>query len=316
MSALARGPDVRPVHPGQPAHTTVNVTEGPLGSAFEERDIEATEGGAAVNVRRVMVEVNANAKDLAAGHVHNIQHASSVFGVSGSDGGSLSNVIITGIESRMSYSDCPEGVSMSMRMFESELSEEGHIGVTNDSGWLYQGSSSEWGPGSTSTQNGYTNLHAIMPYERSRDVIALYDPQNVQNNRFIQTYGGYHGKNLWNNIIPFPKENYYYVDKDHVVMQVVAQNWDTLGINPGEEMLHENRYVKMAGPVVDSVVKQLETTILTQMPFTNLSAPSFKFTSKPLREWAVAPSDDKLYKIMCELKLSYMFPSLNGESDP
>ena len=120
MSALARGPDVRPVHPGQPAHTTVNVTEGPLGSAFEERDIEATEGGAAVNVRRVMVEVNANAKDLAAGHVHNIQHASSVFGVSGSDGGSLSNVIITGIESRMSYSDCPEGVSMSMRMFESE----------------------------------------------------------------------------------------------------------------------------------------------------------------------------------------------------
>jgi hypothetical protein len=154
-----------------------------------------------------------------------------------------------------------------------------------------------------------------MPYERSRDIISLYDPKNVQNNRFIQTYGGYHGKNLWNNIIPFPKQNYYYVDKDHVVMQVVAQNWDTLGINPGEEMLHENRYVKMAGPVVDSVIAQLESTILTQMPFTNLGAPSFKFTAKPLREWGTQPDAAKTFKVMCELKMSYMFPKLNGEDE-
>lgn len=262
-----------------------------------------------IHYRRVMLEVNCSPEELAKGYLTHIEHAQSVFAVPGSSQEALENVIITGVESRMTYSDCPEGVTLSMRMFENDV-QSARLGVSNESGWLYQGSSSEWGPGSTSTHNGYTNLHAIMPYERSRDVIQLYDPKNVRNNRFIQTYGGYHGKNLWNNIIPFPKQNYYYVDKDHVVMQVVAQNWDTLGINPGEELLHENRYVKVAAPVVDNVIQQLETTILTQMPFTNLGAANFRFSSKPLREWK--NSKNTTYKIMCELKLSYMFPKIDS----
>ena len=153
MSALsAPSGNRRFEQPHALAHVALDVASPHDGPRFPAADVaEVTDGGAAVNVRRVMLEVNASAAELAGGHVHNIQHASSVFGVKGLDAGSLDNVIVTGIESRMAYSECPEGVSMSMRMFESELSEQDHIGVTNDSGWLYQGSSSEWGPGSTST---------------------------------------------------------------------------------------------------------------------------------------------------------------------
>ena len=265
-----------------------------------------------IHVRRVMLEVNATAAELAEGFVTHIEHPLSVFAVGDTTEEALENVIITGMSTHMTYSECPEPVTLGMQMFENDLTQasDSAVGVQNDSGWLYQGSSTEWGPGSASTLNGFTNLHAIMPYERSRDQVSLYDPQNVENNRFIQTYGGYNGKNLWNNIIPFPSENYYYVDKDHVVMQVVAQNWDTLGINPGEEMLHENRYVKVAAPVVDQVVAQLKNTILTQMPFTNMNSAKFKFSSKPAREWANA--GEKSYKIMCELKISYLFPKVDA----
>jgi len=305
MSALA------PAAPKVIQRATPEIPQEHIMDMPEEvRDIPDSQQ---IHVRRVMLEVNPTAAELAQGYLTHIEHAHSVFSAGNSTEEELQNVIITGMESRMTYSDCPESVTLGMRMFENDVqnAQNSGLGVSNEEGWLYKGSSSEWGPGSTSTHNGFTNLHAIMPYERSRDTVKLYDPQNVQNNRFIQTYGGYHGKNLWNNIIPFPKQNYYYVDKDHVVMQVVAQNWDTLGINPGEELLHENRYVKVAGPVVDSVIKQLETTILTQMPFTNLSAASFKFSTKPLREWKNA-SADKTYKVMCELKVSYMFPKVDA----
>ena len=264
------------------------------------------------HVRRVMLEVTATAEQLAEGFVTRIDHPHSVFAVGNMESEKLENVIITEMNTRMTYSDCPESVTLGMQMFENDLTQltDSAVSVQNASGWLYRSGSTEWGPGSSSTLNGFTNLHAIMPYERSRDIVSLYDPQNVENNRFIQTYGGYNGKNLWNNIIPFPAENYYYVDKDHVVMQVVAQNWDTLGINPGEEMLHENRYVKVAAPVVDSVVAQLKNTILTQMPFTNLNTAKFKFSSKPTREWAT--TSDKSYKLMCELKISYLFPTVDA----
>ena len=264
-----------------------------------------------IHVRRVMLEVSATAAELAEGYVTHIEHPQSVFAVGEMSEDELANVIITGMQTRMTYSECPEPVTLGMQMFENDLTQasDSAVGVQNSSGWLYQANSTEWGPGSTSTLNGFTNLHSIMPYERSREEVTLYDPQNVENNRFIQTYGGYNGKNLWNNIIPFPSENYYYVDKDHVVMQVVAQNWDTLGINPGEEMLHENRYVKVAAPVVDQVVAQLKNTILTQMPFTNMNSAQFKFSAKPLREWANPGA--KPFKVMCELKISYLFPKVD-----
>ena len=308
MSALRPLPNVQQTHVDDSGFRE-SMTLQPV--THEMEHVETTSPD--THVRRVMLEVNATAQDLAEGFVTRIEHPHSVFAVGAMDTEKLENVIITEMHSRMTYSDCPESVTLGMQMFENDLTQftDSAVSVQNAAGWLYRGGKTEWGPGSASTLDGYTNLHAIMPYERSRDIVSLYDPQNVENNRFIQTYGGYNGKNLWNNIIPFPKENYYYVDKDHVVMQVVAQNWDTLGINPGEEMLHENRYVKVAAPVVDQVVAQLQNTILTQMPFTNLNTAKFKFSSKPTREWATS-SPDKTFKLMCELKISYLFPTVDA----
>jgi len=41
------------------------------------------------------------------------------------------------------------------------------------------------------------------------------------NNRMISEYGSYDWKKLWNNIVQFPNESFYYVSKDHIILKVI-----------------------------------------------------------------------------------------------
>ena len=37
----------------------------------------------------------------------------------------------------------------------------------------------------------------------------------------ISEYGSYDWKKLWNNIVQFPNESFYYVSKDHIILKVI-----------------------------------------------------------------------------------------------
>ena len=224
----------------------------------------------------------------------------------------LSHAIVTGITVNGVSSDCPEAVMMAMKLFENDKVgqiQNSAIGIRNEHGWLFTNNDTSFGAGTTSATSGYSNMLSIFPYERSRPATKVYDPSGVQNNRFIETYGGFNGDDLWKDIVAFPSENYYYVDKNHVVMQVISQNWDTLGINPAEEVLHENKYYKLSSALVDHVVNKLKNDVLSTIPFTDLMNLQVKFSSKNKSLWCDTPSAEDKYKIVTELKISYMFPN-------
>ena len=151
-----------------------------------------------------------------------------------------------------------------------------------------------------------------MPYERSRQPQQVYNPENLINNRYIEQYGGYTLKSLWEGIVPFPNENYYYVDCNHVILKVIESNWELLGMSPLTEVKKENKYVKVSTSVVDVVVDELYKSVLSKIPFTSFN----KLTASFARPHGVSLDQDKLerdVKCVCELKVSYMYPSLQNK---
>lgn len=225
----------------------------------------------------------------------------------------LQHAIVTGVTVNGIMSDCPEAVMLSLKLFDNDKvgqiqNGNSSIGIRNQHGWLFSNNSTEFGAGTSSEVSGFSNMMSIFPYERSRPCTKVYDPSGVQNNRFIETYGGYNGAQLWDDIIAFPKENFYFVHKDHVVMSVIRNNWDSLGINPQEEVLHQNKYYKLSSALVDHVINKLQNDVLSTIPFTDLTNLQVKYTAKPRSLWAEQPDPQARFKIVTELKISYMFP--------
>lgn len=224
----------------------------------------------------------------------------------------MQHAIITGVTVNGVMSEVPETVMMSLKLFENDKvgqMQNSSIGISNEHGWLFSNNQCEFGEGTSSSNDGFTNMLSIFPYERSRLTSNVYNPTGVKDNRFIETYGGYNGKDLWNGIVAFPTENYYYVGKDHVVMQVISQNWDSLGINPAEEVLHENKYYKLSSALVDHVVTKLQNDVLSTIPFTDMTQLKVKFSSQKKSLWTQTPESDDTFKLCTELKVSYMFPN-------
>lgn len=271
-------------------------------------------GGSAVRNVRLRFESQATAKQLATGEaVASLNDPHAIFAHDSTiTPEQMKHAIVTGVTVNGVMSEVPETVMMSLKLFENDKvgqMQNSTIGISNEHGWLYANNHSEFGEGTSSSNLGFTNMISIFPYERSRMTSKVYDPSGVQNNRFIETYGGYNGKDLWKNIVAFPSENYYYVDKNHVVMRVISQNWDSLGINPAEEMLHEDKYYKLSSALVDHVVNKLQNDVLSTIPFTDMTNLQVKFSTKANSLWANQPEGDETFKVVTELKVSYIFPN-------
>ena len=52
-------------------------------------------------------------------------------------------------------------------------------------------------------------------------------------------------------IVQFPNEHFYYVSKDHIILRVIQQNWELLGMDVQAEVPRENKYVKIETKVAD-----------------------------------------------------------------
>ena len=263
---------------------------------------------------RVVFEANASAQQMQEGVVVQLANASHVFASSAEDV-DVSKGILTSITVKSIYSDCSEPVTFALNSYNSSEQEPS---IKNNEGWLHTPTQTDFGSmASSRDEEGYRNLLAVMPYEKSRAELQVYEPNEIANDRYIEQYGNYNGENLHEGVVAFPGEQYYLVSQNHVVLDVIRQNWEQLGINVDNEARFNGKYVQVPAHVFDRVCNDLKSHVLARMPFTNLNDVRAKFYSKPTEHYADAHPDgvNGLYKVCVELQMNYQFPSAKEEEE-
>ena len=279
----------------------------------EDFSVGAKDSQAGSNhVRRVVVTCNASAEELMTGKSVRIQNASDVFKPSYNMEDldeeqqasfkklDLNKGIVTNIKLKSVYSNCSENVTMSLNLYENSPQ------ITNTEGSLFAPQATDMGMSHVSESDGFINLVNVLPYERARPNQACYSPSNVLNNRFISEYGGYTLEKLWEGIVPFKGEDYFYVESDSVILRVISRNWEMLGINTEQEKKRENKYVKVSKEVVNNVIKQLYEQVICQIPYTSFDSLQAKFSSNEVPEGN--------YKVTAELLVEYKYPTMNADN--
>lgn len=262
---------------------------------------------------RVVFEANATGKQLEHGVIVQLANAANVFHAS--DEVDTSKGILTSITVKSIYSDCSENVTFGINLFNASEKEPS---IKNNEGWLHTPTRTDFGTEATSKDaSGYRNLLAVMPYEKSRAELNVYEPNEIASDRYIQQYGNCSTDNLYDGVVAFPGEQYYLVSQDHVVLNVIRQNWEALGINVDSEARFNGKYVQVAADVFDRVINDLQSHVLARMPFTNLNDVRAKFTSKPTKHYTDTHPDgpEGLYKVCVELQMNYQFPATNQETE-
>jgi hypothetical protein len=223
----------------------------------------------------------------------------------------LTKGIISEISVNAVSSDYDRPVHVSANLFNGRLVDsEGAYAdpakIDNSCGWLYTPSCDDFGSTASSGSRGFTNLVTILPREQTRGSQVLYSPQNLANSRFIAQYGGYASNNLRDGIVTFSGKDYVYVPSDHVIMNVISSNWDALGISTALETKRESEYYKLDSGIVDDVVNQLRTEVLSQMPFSDFNKLQLQYKS------SMSPHADpsETFAVCQEFKVSYMFPKV------
>ena len=262
---------------------------------------------------RVVFESNATAKQMEHGVIVQLSNASHVFAGNGevdSTKGILTSVTVKSI-----YSDCSEPVTFALNLFNSSEKEPA---IKNNEGWLHTPQKTDFGTEAMAKDaSGYRNLLAVMPYEKSRAELNVYEPNEIASDRYIEQYGNCSTENLYDGVVAFPGEQYYLVSQDHVVLNVIRQNWEQLGINVDSEARFNGKYVQVPAHVFDRVINDLQSHVLARMPFTDLNDVRAKFTSKPTGHYTDTHPDgpEGMYKVCVELQMNYQFPSPKEEVD-
>ena len=244
---------------------------------------------------RFLVQLNVTPEELANGH--QVSLAELVRNLP--DG----NVIVKQISANALGSNVPVDIMCSANLFNTrDDTHYSQMGVSNANGWLSSASESSTVP------NGYVPLVNIMPNEYSRDEVKMYNPQSIMEDKLVQRYGHLTNmKDLWQNIVPFPGEDYYYVGRDHVVLSIIEKNWEQLGINVPSERLRDQNWVKVAASVVNKVINELNDAVLSQIPFSNLNDMNLCFSANP--DLAQHLDQSSAFPISAEFTIKYSTPS-------
>ena len=260
---------------------------------------------------RVVVECNATASQLSNGMVVPIRDAQKIFSATEGEA-DTSRGIITGVTVLGIYSDCSEPVTMSLNIFNKNKDQPQ---IDNQKGWLHVPTHTDMGVRQSAGSNGYRNLLNLMPYEKSRQSVNVYNPEDIASDRYIEQYGNTTSENMYEGVVSFPEEQYYLVKQGHVALKVIRQNWEQLGVNPDAEHHFNNKYVQVPQHIFDRVTKDLQEQVLSRMPFTNLSALSAKFKAKPASVYTSEHSEgqDGVYKVVVEMQMNYQYPSAEEE---
>ena len=264
------------------------------------------------HARRVVLQWNGSAEELKHGAVLNIQNAIDVFQpqydmsqLDEEQKASLEKLdfskgIVTGMKLKSIFSNVDDSVTLGVKLYENQPN------IVNKDGFLYTPKISDMGEQHSSQDEGFINLVSVLPYEKGRPDVSIYTPENLLNNRFIEQYGGYNMDKLWEGSVPFPKQDFFYVESSHIILKVIKNNWEMLGVPIDSEKKREGEYVKVSKSVVNNVIKQLYEQVICQIPYT-------AFDSFQARFQANAPSTGEDYKIVAEVLVEYKYPAISSE---
>ncbi len=285
--------------PAVPVSAASKILEAPL--------TEVAEVGASSPelVRRVVFECNATGAGLANGRIVNIQNASHVFAphissdISAEEKEALSaknfdQAIVTNMALKSVSSSCPETVTVGVNLFSNSAN------VANSKGWLYTQEVNDMSSNHAHANEGFTNVVTILPHEKHRTDQVVYHPEGLMNSRWIQEYGGYTMEKLHEGITRFKGKDYAYVPEDHVVVSIIKNNWESLGINLNDESMKEGEFLKINKTVVDNCINQLYSSVISQIPYTSLSNLGARFQANT--------EGNTPYKVVAELEIRYKFP--------
>ncbi len=256
-------------------------------------------------VRRVVFECNASGADLAQGVIVNVKNAEHVFAPKMASDLSaeekaqfaeqdFSQGIVTGMKLKSVSSSCPETVTVGMNLFANDAN------VANSQGWLYAQEVNDMSENHTHSNEGFTNLVTILPHERQRPDQVVYHPEGLMNSRWIKQYGGYTLEKLHDGITRFKNKDYCYVPEDHVVVSIIRNNWEQLGVNLESEAVREGEFMKVSNNIVDNCIKQLYSNVISQIPYTNFSDLGARFQANT--------EGSNTFKVVCEMEVKYRFP--------
>jgi len=171
-------------------------------------------------------------------------------------------------------------------------------GVANTKGWVTNQHQAELVP------LGFAPIVSIMPNEQSRQSVVHYQPASSVDDGLMQRYGHLNmGNNLRDGIVPFPGEDYYYVAKDHVVLDIIERNWDALGQDVSSDRVREGNWIKVSTGLVNKVLDELNDKVLQHMPLTNINKLQFKIRADPtLVDYL---DDEQEYPLSLTLRLAY-----------
>lgn len=264
------------------------------------------------HARRVVLQWNGSAEELKHGAILNIKNAMDVFqpqyDMSKLDDEQKTSLekldfskgIVTGMKLKSIFSNVDDSVTLGVKLYENQPN------IVNKDGFLYTPKVTDMGEAHSSEDEGFTNLVSVLPFEKGRPDVSIYTPENLLNNRFIEQYGGYTMDKLWEGIVPFPKQDFFYVEASHIILKVIKNNWEMLGVPIDQEKQKEGEYIKVGKSVVNNVIKQLYEQVICQIPYTS-------FDSFKARFQANAPSTGEDYKIVAEVLVEYKYPAINSE---
>lgn len=292
----------------------VNVSEEPAadnlkevapvsipGTMEEEDALSVNESSSVAKKTRILWECKATADQLAKGHVVQLGNPTAVFNAENAE-----RAIVTEIFIKSAYSDCPEPITVGLNLFNKNATEDNS--VNNEHGWLHSPTQTDFGTRVVGGSSGFSNLTGLMPYENSRQSISIYKPDSQINSRYLKQYGNLSRETLMDNVVPFKQDGYYLVDQNHVVLNVIQANWDSLGIDVAAEPRFNSRYVQIPCNVFDKVVDDLETQVLSKLPFSDMHQLACKFSTKRAKEFGNNTSADDVFHAVVEMQIHYTFP--------
>lgn len=181
-------------------------------------------------------------------------------------------VIISEVKSTAIGSHVAANLMVSANLFNTSGEETHYLssGVQNAVGWVTSDEQVHLVP------PGYAPVVNILPNEYNRAEIVHYSPSSGVDDKLLQRYGHLgSGDSLRTGVVAFPGEDYYYVAKDHVVLDIIEKNWEALGSSVPNERVRDGSWIKVSNTLVDRVLDELDSSVLKHMPLTDLDDLSF-----------------------------------------
>lgn len=219
-------------------------------------------------------------------------------------------VIVDQVATNAIGSSVPVALMLSCNLFNSGETPVHYLesGVKNSAGWSTSANQA------TLVPVGYAPIVSLLPNEYTRSSAVHYQPGSGVDDGLMERYGHLStGENLRKNIVSFPGEDYYYVAKDHVVLDIIERNWQALGQDVPSERVREGNWIKVSDRLVDKVLDELNSKVLQHMPLTDLG--SMRFMLKADADKITHLDDEQEYPLTMNVSLSYrsIAPELSGE---